>query len=94
MTDVPDSNLGLCDTGMRCTVPVAAAPRSRQGIPETPDRATAAAEPADQAQSRKPLAPRKIQHVSFELALATGLSPFLRTEILEAALNRALGRRR
>lgn len=94
MTDVPDSNLGFSDTGMRGTVPVAAAPRSRQGILETPDHANSAAAPAEHTQPRKPLASRKIQHVSFELALATGLSPFLRTEILEAALNRALGRRR
>jgi hypothetical protein len=94
MTDVTDSNLGFCDTGTPGIVPVAAGPRCRQESSETPDHATAAVDPTEHTQPRKPLASRKIQHVSFELALATGLSPLLRTEILESALNLALGRRR
>ncbi len=93
-TDVPDSNIGFSDAVATGGVPAPAAPRGRHEIPQTPDHSTAAADPGGQAPAWKPLAPRKMQHVSFELARATGLCPFLQTDVLQAALDLALGRQR
>lgn len=94
MTDVPDTNFGFDDSVAPGGVLVPAAPRGRQELPQIPAHATAAAGPTNEEPVWRPLSPRKMQHVSFELARATGLCPFLQTEALQDALDLALRRQR
>jgi hypothetical protein len=94
MTDVPDSNFGLSDAVATGGESVPAAQHGRHEILQSPDHAAASANAGNQAPAWKPLAPRKMQHVSFELARATGLCPLLQTDVLQAALDLALGRQR
>lgn len=92
LTDTPESSVEVSDSHATGSTPPVAAPHRSHQDSEPSDRPEADAACADRI--HKPLSASRIRHISFEMAIATGLIPFLPTDLLRAAHDLALGRRR